>query len=271
MAEEALDHLAAEIGQVDLGLLEPRMVVQRDAVDPLHRQNVVGGAVPVDRRHAEIRIVVGVLRHLGQRGRFQPQVHLYRDRARHRVDDLDQPQPPRFGRMRLGIARDEEEIAQVTAEACGDVRPEHLDCHLAPYAVALDLATMHLRDRGGGDRGPQAGKDLRQRPFQRLRDHGLGLLLRERRQPVLQAFEIARHDDADHVGSGGEELPELEVGGPEPRQRAGQPRAGFGGAAFDQPGQLQRKLSGGGTSEGSTTPNTPSRANTKPARARRVM
>jgi hypothetical protein len=66
---------------------------------------------------------------------------------------------------------------------------------------------------------------LRQRPFQRLRDDGFGFLLCERRQPVLQAFEIARHRDADHVGTGREELPELEIGGPEPGQRARQPRA----------------------------------------------
>ena len=101
VAQETLDHLASEIGQVDLRLLEPRVVVQRDAVDPLHRQHVVGGAIPVDRRHAKIRIVAGVLRHLGQRGRFQPQIHLHRDRARQRVDDLDQPQPPRFRRIAL--------------------------------------------------------------------------------------------------------------------------------------------------------------------------
>ena len=66
VAQKTLDHLAPEIGQVDLRLLEPRVVVQRDAVDPLHRQHVMGGAVPVDRRHAKIRIVAGVLRHLGQ-------------------------------------------------------------------------------------------------------------------------------------------------------------------------------------------------------------
>ena len=83
VAQKALDHLAAEIGQVDLRLLQPRVVVERDAVDPFHGQHVVGGAVPVDRRHAEIRIVARVLRHLGQRRRFQPQIHLHRDRARH--------------------------------------------------------------------------------------------------------------------------------------------------------------------------------------------
>ena len=83
VAQETLDHLAAEIGQIDLRCVEARVIVQRDAVDPFHRQHVVGGAVPVDRGHAKVRIVAGVLRHLRQRGRFQPQIHFHRHRARH--------------------------------------------------------------------------------------------------------------------------------------------------------------------------------------------
>ena len=93
------------------------------------------------------------------------------------------------------------------------------------HAVALDLAAMHLRDRGGGDRGAEARKRLRHRAFQRGRDDGFGLGLRERRQAVLQAFQVARHEHADHVGPCGKELAELEISGPEPRQRARQPRA----------------------------------------------
>ncbi len=244
VAQETLDHLAAEVGQVDLRLRQARMVVQRDAVDPLHRQHVVGGAVPIDGRHAEIRIVTGVLRHLGQRGRLQPQVHLHRDRARHRIDDLDQPQPPRFGRMALGIVRDKEEIGEIAAEARGDIGPEHLDGDRLAHAVMFDLAAMHLCDRGGGDRRPEADKRLCHRAFQRLRDHGLGLGLRKRRQPVLQAFQIARHRDADDVGPGRQKLSELEIGRSEPGQRARQPRAGFGAGPLDQPRQPQRELPG---------------------------
>ena len=84
---------------------EPRAVGQRRAVDPFEREHVARGAVPVDRRHAEIRIVLGVLRHLGKRGGFEPQIHLDRDRAAQRLDHLDQPQPPRLGRQCLGVAR----------------------------------------------------------------------------------------------------------------------------------------------------------------------
>jgi hypothetical protein len=59
---------------------------------------------------------------------------------------------------------------------------------------------MHLCDRGGGDRRPKTRKRLCQRAFQRLGNGGFGFGLRKRRQPVLQAFQIARHHDADHIG-----------------------------------------------------------------------
>jgi hypothetical protein len=62
--------------------------------------------------------------------------------------------------------------------------------------------------------------------------------VRKRRQAVLQAFEIARHHDADHVGAGGEKLAEFQVGRSHPLQRPRQPRAGFGAAALDQSREL---------------------------------
>ena len=81
VAQETLDDLASEIGQIDMRRFEPRVVVQRNAVDPLHRQHVVRREIPLDHRHVKIRIVAGVLRHLRQRGGLQPQVHLHGDRA----------------------------------------------------------------------------------------------------------------------------------------------------------------------------------------------
>ena len=146
--------------------------------------------------------------------------------------------------MRFRIVRDEEEIAEVAAEARGDIGPEHLDGDRLAHAIALDLGAMHLGDRSGGDRRPEADKGFCQRAFQRKRDDGLGFGLRKRRQPVLQGFQIARHRDADHVGPGRQKLAELEVSGAEPRQRARQTRAGFGAGPFDQPRQPQRELSG---------------------------
>ena len=132
-------------------------------------------------------------------------------------------------------------------------------------------AAMHLRDRGRRHRWAEARKGLRQRPFQRRRDHGLGFALRKRRQPVLQAFQIARHGDADDVGPRRKELSELD----DRPARAASARATAAGRISRRRRSISRasrsaNCPGGGTSEGSTTPNTPSRANTKPARASRA-
>ena len=105
----------------------------------------------------------------------------------------------------------------------------------------LDLGAVHLGDGGRRHRGPEAREGLRQRPFQRRRDHGFGLRLRERRHPVLQPFEIARHGDADHVGAGRQHLAELDIGRSEPRQRARQPRPAGDVAPLDQPRQPQQR------------------------------
>ena len=221
------------------------MIAQRDAVDPFHGQDVMRGAIPVDRGHAKIRIVAGVLRHLRQRRGLQPQIHLHRHRARHRVDDLDQPQPPRFRRIGFGLVRDKEEIGEVAAEARGDIGPQHLHRNRFAHAVALGFAAMHLRDRGGGDRAGRSCKRLRHRAFQRLS--------RSRLRPRLcenggsRSCRLSRSRaiiDADHVGPRGQKLSELEIGRPEPRQRARQPRAGFGAGALDQPREPQRELPG---------------------------
>jgi len=137
---------------------------------------------------------------------------------------------------------DKEEVGEVAAEARCDAGAEHLHGDRVPRAVALDLAAMHLRDGRRRNRRPQAHKRLCDRALQRRCDHGFGVGLRKRRQPVLQGFEIARHADADHVGPGGQELPKFQVGGAHALQRARQPRAGLGAGAFDQPRDLQCKL-----------------------------
>jgi hypothetical protein len=87
-------------------------------------------------------------------------------------------------------------------------------------------------------------KGLRHRSFQRRRDHGFGFGLRKRRQAILQAFQVTRHRDADHIGPRRQELAEFQIGGSQPRQRPRQPRAGFGAGPLDQPGEAQRQLSG---------------------------
>ena len=159
VAEKGLDHGARELRQIEAFGDQPRAVRQRRGVDPFQRQDVLGGAVPVHRRDAEIRIVLGVLGHFRKRRRFQAEIHLDRDRAAQGVDHFDQPQPPRLGGKLFGAARHIHEGAQIAMETRLDAGPQHLDGDGLGAVRRRDLGAMHLRDRGGGDRGSEGGKN----------------------------------------------------------------------------------------------------------------
>ena len=223
--------------------LERGAVVERRAVDPFQREHLARGAVPVHRGHAEVGVVARVLRHLGERGRLQPEIHFHRHRAGERRHRLDRAQPLRFEREAFRLARGVEEGVEIGFEAALDVGPQDFHRHRLVDAVLRDLRPMHLRDRGGGDGGSEAGIDVRHRLAERGGDHGFRLALRKRRHLVLQAFEIARDRLADHVGPGGHELAELDVSRPELGQRGREPaRAVFRRGAFEQAGERDCRL-----------------------------
>jgi hypothetical protein len=153
--------------------------VQRRAVDPFQGQHVLGGAVPVHRRDAEVGIGLGVLRHLGKGRGLQAQVHLDGDGAAQRVHGFDHTQPPGFRRQVFRLARGEGERLKIGAEAPLDVGPQHLDGDRLAALGRGDLGAVHLRDRGRGDGRPERGIGVQQRLAECGHDHGDGLVLRE--------------------------------------------------------------------------------------------
>ena len=236
--QEALEHSVAERRQIEAAGLERGAVIEWRAVDPFQRQYLTRGAVPVHRRHAEVQVRAGILRHLGERGRFQPEIHFHRHRAGERRHRFDRPQSLRFDRQAFRLARGVEEGIEIEFEAALDVGPQDFHRHRLVDAFLRDLRPMYLRDRGGGDGGPEAGINVRHRLAESGGDHGFRLTLRKRRHLVLQAFEIARDGSADHVGPGGEKLAELDVSRSELGERGGEPaRAVFCRGAFDQAGE----------------------------------
>ena len=106
----------------------------------------------------------------------------------------------------------------------------------APVGVAISArctCAIEAAATGGPNDAKDVGERLARSAAATVR---LGLGLRERRHLVLQAFEIARERDADHVRPRRQELAELDVGRPEPRSAP--PPAGCGvvaGRPLDQP------------------------------------
>ncbi len=166
--------LRPSAGQVEPWASRRRAVVQRRCrrSTPASARRA-RGAVPVHRRHAEVGIVAGVLRHLGERGRFEPQIHLHRRPVRDSVSTTSiKPQAPRLGGMRSRhcarrrrrrrgrCAKRRSTPGRSTFTATGCRSPSR-----------VDLAAVHLRDRRGGDRaGPKVRRTAcAQRLVQRLR------------------------------------------------------------------------------------------------------
>ena len=140
-------------------------------------------------------------------------------------------------------ARGEGEGVEIGLEAALDARPQHLHGDRPARAAGVsELGAMHLRDRGGGDRRAERGEERRAAACRRRAAIArLGLGLRERRHLVLQALEVARERDADHVRARRQELAELHIGRTEPGQRGGQPVGGdLAGRPLDQPRQRER-------------------------------
>ncbi len=129
MAQEGLDQRAGEVREVEALGLQPGAVGERRRLDPFQREHIARGAVPVHDRHAEIRIVPGILRHFRERRRFEPQIHLDGDRTLERLDHLDQPQPSRFRMQSFGIAGGERKGIEIDLEAALDARSQHLHRH----------------------------------------------------------------------------------------------------------------------------------------------
>ena len=122
------------------------------------------------------------------------------------------------------MTRREREGAQVGVEALFDAGPQHLDGDGARGTCSRHRRAVHLRNRRGGDRRSEARKYRPDRPAERGGDRPLRLGLRKWRHVVLQLLEIARQRHADHVRSRRQELAELDIAWPEPRERRRQPR-----------------------------------------------
>ena len=223
VAQEALDHLVAERRQVVTLGFERGAVVERRAVDPLHRQHVARGAVPVDGGNAEAFVLGGVLGHLGQRGGLETEIHFHRNRPRQRHDRFDRAQALRFKRKVFRHLRSVQEGVEIDLETAVDAGTDDFHGDRLAAIGRIDLGLVHLRNRGGGDGGAEAGVDDIHRLVESGDDHGFRLSLRKRRHLVLQAFEIVRDRSADDIRPRRHELAELDVSRSELGQRGGEP------------------------------------------------
>ena len=183
-------------------------------------------------------------RHFGKRGRFQPEIHFHRHRAGERRHRFDRAQALRFERQAFRLARGKEKGVEIDLEAALDAGPQNFHRHRLAHAVDVDFGAVHLRDRGGGDRRPEAGIDRDRAACRRRRRWPLP----PRPAGTAPSCPAGFRDrgaivGADHVRARGHELAELDVSGPQPGERGGEPAgAVLAARPLDQPRQRDRAL-----------------------------
>jgi hypothetical protein len=117
-------------------------------------------------------------------------------------------------------------------EAVADAWPQDLD---RDFRAVLQFCAMDLRDRGRCDGRTELLENSLDRAAMRRFDRGLRLSHREWLHPVLQGREVGGDLHADDIGPRRQELAELDIGRPEPRQRRSEPRRrGAGTRPLDQ-------------------------------------
>jgi hypothetical protein len=150
-------------------------------------------------------------------------VHLHRNGAPQRVDHFDEPQPARLGGNFFGLPCDKVERAQIGVKSPFDSGPQHFYGNRPRLARRSDFRFVDLGDGGRGNRGSKALKNRIERAAERGLHRRLRFLLRKRRHPVLQLFEIAGECRTDDVGPRCQKLSKLDVTRTQSRHRRREP------------------------------------------------
>ena len=246
MSQEGLDDDASKLRQIEPRAGERRQIRQVQSVDPFDREDVLGGAIPVYGGHPEVCVITRVFRVLGGSRGLEPEVHLHLHCARQRFDDIVEAKSASLGRVPLSDPGCEVHIPKIAAEASFDAWPKDLDRDVAVSIARLHLGPMDLSYRSGRDRLPDLGEKVRHGNAERSLYGRERLLLRERRNPVLQFLQFLCGVRADDVRARGEELPEFDVGRPQPRHGAREPFLVVAGVPPRQKlGEAERHPGGG--------------------------
>ena len=211
LGERAAVHLHAR-QRAELGDLFPRHVP--------HGEHARGGVVPHGAGHHDAGEVAQVLAQRGEVLRLGAVVQL----GEQRPPELGQQVGGAVAPAGLGVAVQELgdvlQRVQVGDDLLADARALHLDGHLRPVAQA---GAVHLPQRGGGQRlRVEVRERLGHAHAQLGRDDALHLGVRERGHVVLEPGQRLHVRLGQEVGAGGQELSELDVGGPQPLQVVGQ-------------------------------------------------
>ena len=215
--EEELQDALGKIGPVNAQRIDGVVIAQWGPFGPTQRHHAACRKAPYRARNAKPGVPFGVGGELGGRGGLQPKVQLAHHHPFKMSDHVGGAQPP--GRRQRPFDQTGRQIKRVNIalERPHDPGAQHLDRDILARrgnARAVNLCDGRRRDRLG-----KAGKQRIDRLFQLIGHHRAGLFQRKRRQLVLQIPQLVGQIEADNIGPCRQDLPELDIGRPQRRDR----------------------------------------------------
>ena len=183
---------------------EPVEIDHLDAVEELEDEQLAGGVLGMDARHAHGGIVCQRRANAVGRAGFALEVELERDELRDLVEDAADVEAAHEPACE---PRDDPQRAEIHAREARDLRVLHLYSHGRTVA---QHGAVHLRERC---RGQRRLVDLREYGVERAAELVLDptphLVERTRRDGVVEAAEAADERRREHVGARADDLAEL--------------------------------------------------------------
>lgn len=195
------------------------------AVDELHREHPARAQVGVEIGHADAGIAGEVLREAAVVAGLEAEIELGAQRGGEALDHSRQGDPAHL-RQPVEQACAHVEDGQVSLNLGLGPQPLDLDGH---DAAVLEQTAMDLRDARGGHRDGVDGAEPRAALRGQLQgQHPFDLLEGRGRDGVVEPRQGGRDAGRKDVGTGGRDLAELDEGGPQALERAGQDPAAQG-------------------------------------------
>ena len=159
LREENLHAVLRELRDIGAARAQFVDVAHDDAVDALHDHDVDAAIIPVDHGNVEQRRAGKIALQLRGVARLAHQIEFIEDRLAIFAHHLDRAQPARL--LPILVRQNRKRVQHLEIALDDFVHPGAQYFH-DDFVAALELGRMHLRDRGGGERGPiEARENIR--------------------------------------------------------------------------------------------------------------
>ena len=210
VAQKALDHGIAKLDEIEPLRAKRIHISDWRSVNPLGGQHVPAGPLPIDLWHAKVRVIPGVLRHLGKGCGLHAQVEFLLHGLLEHVHCGNRSQPASLCTEALHEAGSKIEAAKISSEPLSHAWAQNLD---SKFAAVRASRLVHLGNRCGRDGRAKLCEQDVDGSAEIVPHDLLCRMCREGWKPVLKGLQLKGAARANEIGARRQELAQLDIAG----------------------------------------------------------